>query len=286
MEGDSLGNDGTAIVLFYFIAMPWMISGTFDFNTIPLIAIKVFGISTGIGFIIGYTGYLLLKQFNERYSEFLITVATVYVAFVIAEWIHVAGVFALIVSGMTLNTLMLKDIYKAKKEAIEDMHNSGDKKILKRSLFSNFKLFKKVAITEEGHKDTVNLVGDFGFISITILFVALSELIEVSILIKYWKEILFFLIISTISRGITIGLFVGLSKYTKLAKIGINGWVLLTLAGIKGGISIIMLYSIPNNYPLIEMFEAIVMGLIISTIFIYGISLIFYINWREKRINQ
>lgn len=281
MESESLGNDGTTIVLFYFIALPWMLTGTFDFSSIPLIAVKVFAISTGIGFIVGYSGYILLKQFSNRYEEFLITVVTVYLAFVIAEWIHVAGVFALIVSGMTLNTFILKDISKSKKTVSAEIQNS--QKYRPQTLFMNMKAFRKVATTSEGHKDTMNLVADFGFIAVTILFVGLSELINPSSLVTYWREIFLFFVISTVSRGFSLSLFIGFSKYLKVVRLSLNAWVLLTLAGIKGGVSIIMLYSIPSNYPLLELFQAIVMGLIISTIFIYGLSLLVYITLKETK---
>lgn len=281
VEGDSLGNDGTTIVLFYFIALPWMLSGNFDFTQIPLITIKVFGISTFIGFVIGYLGYLVLKQFNDRYTEFLITIATIYLAFVLAEYIHVAGVFALIVAGMTMNTLVIKDINKSKKEAFENIDENK-----KQKLFSNFRFFKKIAATEEGHKDMVNLVGDFGFIAVTILFVALSELISPTLFQTYWKEILIFFAISTIARGLVIALFNGVSGIFKTVNTKFNGWVILTLSGIKGGISIIMVYSIPTNYPLVKMFEAITMGLIILSIFSYGITLLIYMVHKEKLLTK
>lgn len=279
VEGDSLGNDGTTIVLFYFIALPWMLSGTFDFQLIPLIAIKVFMVSSGIGLVIGYLGYLLLKQFSERYTEFLITVGTVYLAFVIAEWMHVAGVFALIISGMTLSTLILKDISLEKKNIANEAHEKNN------SYFKNLKIFRKLASTEETHKETVSLIRDFGFIAVTILFVALSEIIEPNLLVKYWKEILIFFIVSSFSRGFTIYLF-GLSSYIfKIKRINFNSWLILTLAGIKGGLSIVMVYSIPETFPLLEMFKAIVMGIILLSVFSYGIGLLGYMMYKEKHIN-
>jgi CPA1 family monovalent cation:H+ antiporter len=52
----------------------------------------------------------------------------------------------------------------------------------------------------------------------------------------------------------------------------------LTFAGIKGGLSIVMLTMIPPSFAHLEMFKAIVIGVILLSTFVYSIVLIAYIN--------
>lgn len=52
----------------------------------------------------------------------------------------------------------------------------------------------------------------------------------------------------------------------------------LSFAGIKGGLSIVMLTMIPTSFEHLEMFKAIVIGVIMLSTFIYAAVLIFYID--------
>ena len=46
--------------------------------------------------------------------------------------------------------------------------------------------------------------------------------------------------------------------------------LLLTFAGIKGGLSIVMLTMIPASFEHLEMFKAVVIGIIMLSTFIYS----------------
>jgi len=48
----------------------------------------------------------------------------------------------------------------------------------------------------------------------------------------------------------------------------------LTFAGIKGGLSIVMLTMIPASFPHLEMFQAVVIGVVMLSTFIYSLVLL------------
>lgn len=295
IEGDSLGNDGTTIVMFYFIALPALALINIDegivLQDIPITTMKILFLSSAIGLFVGFLGFILLKQFKTRYEELFITIAVSYAAFVIAEALHVAGVLALIIAVFTYNELILKDIDNIvkdskvdhKKEIEKDIKNYPNKK-LRRNYFSEMRFYKKLATSAEAHKETVSLIGDLGFIAVTVLFVALAEIINPSELIKYKTEILCFFLFSTIARGLTMFFFHSASYLIDIIRLGFSKWFILTLAGIKGGLSVIMMFSIPVDYPLVEMFHAITMGVILLSTFVYGLILLFYVtkkSWKS-----
>lgn len=61
VEGESLGNDATAMIAFYFIGLPWIINDTFDFSTLPGTVSYVFLTSIVIGLGTGIIGFYILK---------------------------------------------------------------------------------------------------------------------------------------------------------------------------------------------------------------------------------
>jgi CPA1 family monovalent cation:H+ antiporter len=60
----------------------------------------------------------------------------------------------------------------------------------------------------------------------------------------------------------------------------------LTLSGVKGALSIIMVHSLPKDFIYLDMFEAIVVGNVILTTFIYTIVLVVYINISKNKFKQ
>lgn len=58
---------------------------------------------------------------------------------------------------------------------------------------------------------------------------------------------------------------------------------MLTFAGIKGGLSIVMLTMIPASFEYLEMFKAVVIGVIMLSTFIYAGALLIIIDSNKER---
>lgn len=56
---------------------------------------------------------------------------------------------------------------------------------------------------------------------------------------------------------------------------------MLTFAGIKGGLSIVMLTMILASFPQLEMFKAVVIGVIMLSTFVYSGALIMIIGGNQ-----
>ncbi len=102
IEGESLLNDGTAIVIFmvFFTALTGVATGSGP--VIQFLWVSVGGI--GLGIIIGgLTISWVRKVFNDALVEISIMIAAAYVTFFIAEhFIHVSGVLALVAFGLAM----------------------------------------------------------------------------------------------------------------------------------------------------------------------------------------
>jgi monovalent cation:H+ antiporter, CPA1 family len=103
IEGESLFNDGTALVLFG--ALIAGVTGTFELGTVTAaFALSVVsGLAIGAG--IGWVGHWLIASVDEHLTEMTVSVATAYAAFLVADTLHLSGVLATIAGAMTLGSL-------------------------------------------------------------------------------------------------------------------------------------------------------------------------------------
>ena len=86
-------------------------------------------------------------------------------------------------------------------------------------------------------------------------------------------------IATTVIRAAMMSVFAWITnKTTKMVDVNRRWTTVLSFAGIKGGLSIVMLTMIPANFEHIETFKAIVIGVIMLSTFVYATVLIWYIN--------
>ena len=109
----------------------------------------------------------------------------------------------------------------------------------------------------------------------TMLFVAMAEIINLDLLWQYKTEILVMFVATTIIRAAMMAKFAIITNRTdKMTNVNFRWWGVLTFAGIKGGLSVVMLMMIPASFEHLEMFKAIVIGVIMLSTFIYSFILI------------
>lgn len=101
VEGESLFNDGTAAVAFQLI-LAGIITNQFD----PLLGLRQFlVVSIGgalLGLIIGYGASKVTAQVDEPRIEITLTTIVAYGSYLLAEHLHVSGVIATVIAGLTV----------------------------------------------------------------------------------------------------------------------------------------------------------------------------------------
>lgn len=109
IEGESLLNDGTAIVLFTLFLTMYLSTGNSDFSIAGVVGEFTFVVIFGliIGVILGYLAILLIdKVFNNPLVEITLSVGVAYLVFFIAEHaFHVSGVVALVALALMFATV-------------------------------------------------------------------------------------------------------------------------------------------------------------------------------------
>lgn len=105
LEGESLLNDGVAILIFnLMIAIALGIS---DFSTVAFVQdfILIAGGGLVVGLFVAGTASLIIRQVNNHLIEVTLTTVTAYGAYLIAEELHVSGVLAVVAAGLVIGNL-------------------------------------------------------------------------------------------------------------------------------------------------------------------------------------
>ncbi|NEW60662.1 sodium:proton antiporter, partial [Sulfurovum sp. bin170] len=291
-EGESLFNDATALIIFVFIAIPMMNGADIGAVDIAVVSLKVLFFSVIIGLLVGYLGVFLMRLTQDPMSELVLILLTAYGAFEVAEHFHLAGLLAVIVAIITLNTITQKSFDKVsdrvrKARRIVDKTNQS-KKIFSTNFMSGLtrKLSSDVSHIER-HKQNLNYVAVLALLANTFLFMSMASIVHLDMLLKYQTEILLMFLITTLIRAFMMGTFGIVSNLTtKMTNIGVRWWSVLLFAGIKGGLSIVMLQMLPAGFEHKEMFDAIVIGVILISTFVYASVLVGIIMFNKRSFDK
>jgi CPA1 family monovalent cation:H+ antiporter len=117
VEGESLFNDGTAIVVFQ-IALAAVVTGSFD----PITGIYDFlRVSLGglaVGLILGWITAQLVSRLHDRLIVTSLTTIVAFASYVGAEQLHVSGVLAVVVAGLLVGNAGMSGVQPTTKMMI------------------------------------------------------------------------------------------------------------------------------------------------------------------------
>ncbi len=300
-EGESLFNDATALIVFVFIGLYALGGGGITAAYVAETSLAVVLGSAVVGVALGFIGLVLMKTTDNRIAELLLVIITGYGAFELAEHfyvllnlfgghshLHLSGILACIFATITVQHLMTQAAKD--NEEIIDREEAGIRKeseTEKASLRLISTAIAKIKATVEERDRHLRTREDIQLLAIvanTILFIAMAEIIDLDLLLKYGMEILGMFAVTTAIRALMMAKFAIITNQTdKMTNVNFRWWGVLTFAGIKGGLSVVMLMMIPPDFERLEMFRAVVVGVILLSTFVYSAMLIVIIG-RNKAL--
>lgn len=237
VEGESLLNDATAIVLFNILLgiSIWGQFGIFDFYVAVAEFLKVFFGGLGVGIIIGIVTSELLNRIHANISGYLImSIVVAYSSFAISEHVmHLSGVMAVVSSAITLGLLGANRIPQREKETVDETW------------------------------DILALVCN----SLLFLLVGLS--IDVSLLFSHLDTIFVAIVLVLIARAAGIYTLVPSAvSIFNLPNISMREKHIMWWGGLKGGLAIAIVLSIPTTMPARETLIYVTLGVVIFSLLV------------------
>lgn len=269
-ESESLFNDVTALVIFYFIALPMLSGNSITLADINFALLKVVTLSVLLGVVVAYFGFFTIKVLRNSFDQLLVIYLVVVISFTLAEHLEIAGILSIVTSVLTFKYLVQQELVKGRLHTLASQEHDLESTIAR--------FIKNVpALTKRDFREYKKESEFIGIFANAIVFTIVADIIELSSLMVYIKEILIVFAITTVIRYFLISAMV--------YKLDLNhNWArALTYSGAKGALAIIMVHSLPDGFLYKEMFTAIVIGNVLLSTFIYTFLLMRHIKRHEEQ---
>jgi CPA1 family monovalent cation:H+ antiporter len=283
-EGESLFNDASALIVFS-IALTYMGvgGGAHGGDADPFgYSLRMVGGALIVGLAIGWAGLQILRFVHDAMTETMIVLLMALGAFAAAEHHHASGILAVIVAILFANSVMTKRLHD-RDGNMNTPGTFGSKTALRAMLAGAEQMVKDAA----AYRIVLGNVQFAAIVASTVLFISMASIVRLDLLQKYWEEIASVFIGTTVIRMAMLGIFARMSRWTdKVVNIPLHWWKVLAAAGVKGAFSLIMLHMLPSGFAYLELFEAIVVGNILLSTFLYPLALIAIIHVHHDRFEK
>lgn len=233
LEGESLLNDGTAIVVFN-ISVGAAVTGGFNLINGVGSFLSSAGIGLAIGLVFGLLASLVISRIDDYLIETAITFVLAYGSFIVAESIHVSGVLAVVAAGLVNG-------------------NIGP-----RGMSSTTRIV------------VYNFWDFMSFLANSFVFLLIGLVIDLPLLLANWRATLWGLLAALLARAIVIyGLFPG-SKTIPLPWKHIMYWGGLRGAI---SLALVLGLTTKLGLEASRQLQAMVFGLVLFTLLVQGTSM-------------
>ncbi|MEA3255814.1 MAG: Na+/H+ antiporter [Candidatus Altiarchaeota archaeon] len=243
VEGESLFNDGTGIVIFGVILGMINTHSKFDVSSTVITFLMVVLGGLLIGFITGYAVYRVLRKIDDHLIEVVLTGILAYGTFLVCESLHVSGVMGVVAAGLLIG-------------------NRGT-------------VFAMSPTTRIAIQDSWELMA---FIINSLIFLMIGIYISKWDILLHMDLIALAIAIVVITRAITVYPLIAVINLKVRNKIPASWMHVINLGGIHGSIPIALLLSL-SEIPHLEELSFMVFGVVLFSLVVQGLSIEPLINW-------
>ena len=238
MEGESLFNDGVAVVAFGFLVAFSLGTGALAVQPILLQFLQVVGIGIGTGCLIGFGLSYLTQRFDLPLVEQSLTLVSAYGTYLITEDLGGSGVIGVVTTGLILG-------------------NFGSRIGMNprtRMIVSEFWEF-------------------LSFFVNSIVFLLIGDQIRFAILGENLGTIALTVGAMIVTRAIAIFGLSFVSNRVAKSEIAVPDQTILWWGGLRGSVSIALALSMPRILPEREEIIATVFGVVLFTLLVQGLTI-------------
>lgn len=256
MEGESLLNDGVAIVVFSLAigaaaSMQLSNNTSVDFNFAQALY-EFFRVSLGglgIGLALGFAvSYGVLKNLDDHLIETATTVALAFGAYVLAERLHVSGILAVVAAGLMVGNIGTQNTSPTTQLTLD-----------------NFWEF-------------------LAFVANSLVFLLIGLEILIGQLVEFALPIAVAVVAVLLSRAITVYGFTKLHNVTlpKRRMVPVPYQHVMFWGGLRGAISLALVLTLGNNLfgaTIVRELQVMTFGVVLFTILFQGLTIQRMINF-------
>lgn len=237
LEGESLFNDGSSVVLFKLI-LAFAVYGQ-EFSAPALVFNFIFVCAGGclLGTLLGLTVSYVTRFFDDHLPEIMLTTIAAYGSFILAESLHVSPVLAVVMTGIVIG-------------------NYGSRTSMSATTRTAVSSFWEYA----------------AFVVNSLVFLLIGMRINLPALTKYQDLILAAIAVTVISRMVVVYFFCPILS-SKRVPIPPKWMHLLFWGGLRGALSMAMALSIPLAYPLREQLILMTFAAVLFTLLVPGLTM-------------
>ena len=242
VEGESLFNDGTAIVIFQ-IALVAALSGVFDPLTGVFDFLRIAVGGAAVGLALGWLVAQLFARIDDSLIVTTLTTLLAYGAYLAAEQLHVSGVLAVVMAGLV----------------------SGNVGLAGASPTTKIMLF--------------NLWEFLAFLANSLLFLLIGLSVDLPQLWANLVPIIIAVLAVLVGRATVV---YGMSWLTQLGKgrsrMPPTWRHVLFWGGLRGAISLALALSFPRALPYREMLQSMTFGVVLFSLLLQGTTIQFLLK--------
>ena len=237
VEGESLFNDGTAIVVFR-IALAAALTGVFDPVTglVDFLRVALGGLA--VGGVLGWITAQLVARLEDRLIVTSLTTILAFGSYLAAEYLHVSGVLAVVIAGLLCGNVGMAEALPSTKIMI-------------------FNLWEYLA-----------------FLSNSLVFLLIGLSVDLSLLWGNLGAIGVAVVAVVGSRAMVVYGFSWLARlWGRASRIPSSWRHVLFWGGLRGAISLALALSLPATMPARAELQAMTFGVVLFTLLAQGTTI-------------
>ncbi len=242
LDGESLLNDGTAIV-FFTVSLALVSGAVVTAGGLAFDFIKIAGVGALIGIGIGLAVSQIIRHVNDPMIEITLTTIAAYGSFLVADHFQYSGVIATVAAGLLCG-------------------NYGARVGMSPSTRIALETFWEYLA--------------FALNSMVFLLIGLE--MHIQTLFASWKAILVAYLVVTAARALIV---FGASTMLRGTRERIpRAWsFVLVWGGLRGGLPMVLALSLPGDFPNRDLLISMTFGVVILSILFHGLTISPLLQW-------
>jgi CPA1 family monovalent cation:H+ antiporter len=236
VEGESLINDGTGVVLFTLV-VAGATAGTFSAAHAAVGFVRIAGLGAFVGAVVGYGISQLIRRIDDAMVELTLTIIAAYGSFMLAERLQASGVIATVAAGM---------------------------------LCGNYAARVGMSPTTRVAVETAWEYLAFALNSIVFLLIGFE--VKLDSLLAAWKPVVAAFFAVLVARAAVVALVTALLRRSR-RRIPWAWGAAITWSGLRGALSMVLVLGLAADFPHRALIVNMTFGVVVLSILAQGLTM-------------